>query len=263
MVTRNTTDYLFFGHTHPGNIRENNEDNILICPDHHLWAVADGMGGHAAGEVASRIAIDILQKACSQNESVAHAIDQAHEAIHSAVSAGKGSKGMGSTIVALQNQGSKYAIAWVGDSRAYLWSAQSPRQVKQLTNDHSYVQALLDKNLIRPEEAAAHPERHIITQCLGAQQNKLQVDVVTGTWQPNQWILLCSDGLTNELNDAEIAAVLHANLDGTLLGARRAVDKLIQQALDNGGKDNISVIITKPKSIPTAGIKGLLQRWLN
>src|SRR5690606_40296042 len=123
-----------------------------------------------------------------------------------------GALGMGSTVVALKSKSEKYQVAWVGDSRAYLWTPSlEGGRLEQLSTDHSYVQLLVDTGVIRPEDADSHPEKNIITQCLGMQElEKVKVDHTEHSWQKNQWILLCSDGLTDEVSDQTIAQILRS-----------------------------------------------------
>ena len=152
--------------------------------------------------------------------------------------------GMGSTVVALFTRDKHYQIAWVGDSRAYLWTASDEGgTLTRLTIDHSYVQMLYVAGTITAEEVESHPDKNIITQCLGMQElSRVNVDVTQGQWQKSQWILLCSDGLTDELSDSTIAQVLADNDDGQI-----AVEQLLHRALTNGGHDNITLqIIESP-----------------
>lgn len=232
--------------SHPGLVRDNNEDCFLSQPETGLWLVADGMGGHEAGEVASAIARDTIAANLLKNPNtpIDQAIQAAHQAILSSAQQGIGATGMGSTLVALKAHHNKYQIAWVGDSRAYLWTpSDDGGNLEQLSIDHSYVQMLVDKGLILPEEADSHPEKNIITQCLGMQElAQVKVDVIEGQWQKDQWILLCSDGLTDEVTDKTIAQILCGAENSVT-----AVDQLLQAALTNGGRDNITLqIIESP-----------------
>lgn len=232
--------------SHPGLMRDNNEDCFLSRPEQGLWLVADGMGGHEAGEVASAIVRDTIERYAQKNPlfSLPDAIQQAHSRILSSAAAGVGAPGMGSTVVALKSQGDKYQIAWVGDSRAYLWTpTREGGRIEQLSTDHSYVQMLVESGAISAEDAEFHPEKNIITQCLGMQElPQVKVDYVEQQWQQDQWILLCSDGLSDELNDKTIARIL-SEADNCVA----AVDQLIHAALTNGGRDNITLqIIESP-----------------
>lgn len=232
--------------THPGLKRGNNEDCFLAQPDAGLWLVADGMGGHEAGEVASAIVRDTIEKLAETSSlfSLVDAIQQSHHAILTSAEQGIGAYGMGSTIVALYSQKKNYQVAWVGDSRAYLWTPSlNGGELARLTTDHSYVQMLFASGAISAEEVENHPDKNIITQCLGMQElTDVKVDCVNGQWQKDQRIILCSDGLTDELSDDAIAYILANNTNSLT-----AVDQLLHEALTCGGHDNITLqIIESP-----------------
>lgn len=224
--------------------RDNNEDCFLVCPEFGLWGVADGMGGHEAGEIASAIVKNTLESSAQKRHTLQEGILQAHRNVLKAVEDGEGATGMGSTVVALQTNDHDYQVAWVGDSRAYLWS-QEPNggRLEQLTTDHSYVQMLLASGAIGEDEVANHPDKNVITQCIGSQDHQqVSVDMVSGLWQKQQRILLCSDGLTDEVDNQEIAQIL---CDART--PKEATQKLLQAALDHGGRDNITVqVIESP-----------------
>jgi serine/threonine protein phosphatase PrpC len=228
--------------TDKGRLRDSNEDNYLSIPERGLWLIADGMGGHEAGEVASAIVVETVQDSTQNGEPLIESIQKAHQSVLKAASEGVGAAGMGSTVVALQSTGTDYQVAWVGDSRAYLWTPdKNGGSLEQLSTDHSYVQMLLASGAIAKEEAANHPDKNVITQCIGSQDVKdIQVDSIRGKWRQGQWILLCSDGLTDELSDKAIARILAEA--GSL---RSAVDTLIAAALRNGGRDNVTVLIVE------------------
>lgn len=217
-----------------GLVRGHNEDAWLARPDLGLWVVADGMGGHSAGEVASALAVQAIESAVGRGLDLADAVRSGHGSILEAAATGHGAPGMGSTVVALHIQEHHYRIAWVGDSRAYLWDGS---ELRQLTRDHSYVQRLLDNGLITPEQALHHPERNTIAQALGVAGAGLSVDVVEGALFQHDQILLCSDGLTGEVRDAEIA---HRLASGN---PQQKVDALVRAALDHGGSDNVTVML--------------------
>ncbi len=221
--------------------RNNNEDSFLSCPELGLWIVADGMGGHAAGEVASAIVSETIQQCVERGDSLADAIQHSHQAVLSAAANGHGGQGMGSTVVALHCSGSRYEVAWVGDSRAYLWSPQAEQRFSQLTTDHSYVQMLYQTGAISEAELDTHPEKNIITQCLGSiELEQVSVESIEGDWQRGDKILLCSDGLSDAVSDGEIAEIMGA---GHTPGV--AVESLISSALTHGGKDNITAAMVE------------------
>ncbi len=230
--------------TNPGLQRDNNEDCYLSLPEQGLWLVADGMGGHEAGEVASAIVRDTLKN--SNGKTLPDAIQASHQAVLKAAEEGVGAEGMGSTIVALLSHNHEYEVAWVGDSRAYLWTPTADGgRLEQLSTDHSYVQMLVSSGAISADDMGNHPDKNIITQCLGSQElAQVQVDSVQGQWKRDQRILLCSDGLTDEVDDKHIAQILCDSRN-----SRVAVNRLLRAALKNGGKDNITVqVIESPLS---------------
>ncbi len=223
--------------THTGWVRELNEDSHLALPKLGLWVIADGMGGHEAGEVASGIAIREIASSIEQGMPLAKSIETAHRAIQTAALQGEGALNMGSTVVAAKLDGLRYEIAWVGDSRAYLWNGK----LHQLTTDHSYVQLLLNAGLITESEIPEHPSRNLISQALGtggADKANIKVDLVSGELGESDTLLLCSDGLSGEVTDDRIATILSETT-----GNQARVDRLIAAALDPGGKDNVTVIV--------------------
>ena len=231
------TASLYYGAaTDTGLLREHNEDTYIVLPEHGLWVVADGMGGHNCGEVASAIVIMQIAEQIKAGANLTDALQSAHQSVLSAVMEDIGKPGMGSTAVALRIESSQYQIAWVGDSRAYLWHDHS---LKQLSHDHSVVQQMLDSGEINEQQAINHPYRNIITQSLGSTYTEqVKVDSVNGELSRDDKILLCSDGLTGEVSDQQIAEILNSAKDN-----QGAVQHLINQALDNGGSDNITVLL--------------------
>ena len=229
--------------THTGNVRDHNEDSIRVDEKNALWIVADGMGGHDSGEVASAIACDIINKQVADGAGLTTAIQAAHHEIISAGQSGVGSVGMGTTVVALQAHENDFDIAWVGDSRIYLWDGQ----LRQVSKDHSLVQKLLDSGVITEAAARSHPDSNLIYQCLGSLEvDDVEVDHISGQFFRHQKILLCSDGLSDEVEDKDIAEILANG------GSEQEIcERLVQAALDNRGRDNISVIlVSAPEDAP-------------
>lgn len=227
-----------FGYaTSAGMVRKNNEDSLCLRPDIGLWAVADGMGGYRGGETASRIAVEQLSEDVAADIPLSNSISRIHRRIIDVSSRNPAYASMGSTIAALKTDGKEYEIAWVGDSRAYLWKGE---RLTRLTRDHSYVQVLVDSGRISASEALDHPDRNVITQALGAREIR-EVDVgrIRGSFDDNEKILLCSDGLTNEVDDSRIASIL----EQSSLSEQILVDRLMAAAKKNGGSDNISAIL--------------------
>lgn len=228
-----------FGHlTHVGLRREHNEDTYYGDSQLGLWLVADGMGGHEFGEVASALARDTIVNGVRQGQSLSDAIRAADQEIIRHSQHRAEALPMGTTIVAVRLTQSRFEIAWVGDSRIYLWDGQ----LQQLSQDHSYVQELIEQGAITPEQARTHPHRNVITQALGVTDPQvLRVEVMQGELKPHMQLLLCSDGLTEEVDDAQIATILAK----TQLSAQECVDQLVLAALDGGGSDNITVVLLR------------------
>ena len=221
--------------TDVGKVREHNEDCFCVNPELGLYVVADGMGGHASGEVASEIAVTTIEQQIKNGYDMVEAIEDAHVAILQGVKSGRGKHGMGTTVVAVQMNGDDYTLAWVGDSRAYLWDDG----LIQITKDHSMVQMLIDTGQITRQEARSHPRKNIIYQNLGAPEVKLpEVSLKRGTLYKDQKIILCSDGLSDDVEDQQIEKIV-----GSTGSDAEAVEELVTAALDNGGNDNVSVII--------------------
>ena len=232
---RQRSRYPFSAQTNVGRQRALNEDSILALPP--LFAVADGLGGHEAGEVASALAIDTLRDHAPRAvdaPALVRAVQAANNAVLQAGETGVGREGMGSTMTALMVEHGKAAIAQVGDSRAYLLRS---RQLTQLTEDHSVVAAMLRSGHITAEEARVHPQRSVITRALGSDPN-LIVDQFEITVLRGDRLLLCSDGLTSMVDDAHIAAILNSQLD-----PHQAAVTLIEAANNAGGADNVSAIV--------------------
>ena len=239
-----------YAETNVGLQRSNNEDTFLDCPEHKLWIVADGMGGHAAGEVASSIASQVIRDSYRKGCSLSESIQAGHTAVLKAAANGLGGRGMGSTVVVLATEANdRFQIGWVGDSRAYLWSEN---KLTCLSKDHSYVQMLFDSGLISEEDMMYHPEKNIITQCLGSLElESVNVSVVDGAWKGDDKILLCSDGLTDSVTDPEIEQILNE-----ASSIESATTSLINAALSRGGKDNITVVLVESKG---SGLRSLFK----
>lgn len=241
-----------------GRVRGHNEDAVLCLPELGLWAVADGMGGHECGEVASALALDTLRQCVVAGSGLESSIHAAHQAILVAVQE-EGGRRMGSTVVAVRFVDADYEVAWIGDSRAYRISLDG---IERLTRDHSWVQAMIDAGELSLDEARQHPRRNIVTQCLGQGEQELEVGRVQGSLAPGELLLLCSDGLTGELTDEQIQEVCAgaATLD-------ELVEELIGLANRLGGKDNISCIVLGRSMAESTEIdarpRNFLSRWLH
>ncbi len=203
-----------------------------------LWLVADGMGGHAGGARASEIALETIRHRRMDGADLRDAVLDAHHAIRSEQAARPEFNDMGTTVVAAVEHDGMFEVCWVGDSRAYRFSPES-RQLELLTRDHNVAGMLVAAGALSPAEAARHPQRHVLTDCLGLTgEHEPRIGALQDRWRPGDWLLLCSDGLTGELDDAEIERTL-ANSDN-LATAQTA---LLEQALAAGAHDNVSIVL--------------------
>lgn len=219
---------------HKGRVRAKNQDRILVLEDKGIFLLADGMGGHASGEIASQIAVEVTAKEVQDGSDLTSAILKANNEIKNAVERGEGAKDMGTTIVALLLTGNMYQLAWVGDSRAYKMNGG----IEQITIDHSLVQELVNQGIISQEKAETHPKRNILTRALGIIDDSVDmVGCLTGKLEKNQTLLICSDGLHGLVSDKRIRKAVSKAKE-----PQAAVGKLVKLALKAGGTDNISVI---------------------
>ena len=226
---------MMIGATHSGR-RNHNEDCFAADATLGFALVADGMGGYACGEVASALVRDCVYEGVKKGDSLVQCIESAQSRVLEEASSDPGKAGMGSTVVATSFAGDSYTIAWVGDSRAYLWSPQL-NELRQISRDHSYVESLVIAGAITPEQALQHPDRNIITQAVGG-ADELIIDQIEGRLGAGQQLMLCSDGLVDELLDGEIAAYLQAAESPAI-----ALENLVAAAVTAGGRDNITVVI--------------------
>ena len=271
--------------THTGHRRENNEDQFFVArvtraletlmtslsagdvPDradelNYLMVVADGMGGHAAGEVASRLTIGALVALALQipdwilraDAAHAHEIERrAREAVQQVgsmlVERGRQDaslRGMGSTLTAARSYGRELLIVHVGDSRAYLLRAG---QLQRLTRDHTYAQMMVDAGLCAHDDPAILGVRHMLTNVLGGAVDEVDVDVDLLGMEDGDRLLLCSDGLTDSVDDQTIGVTLQR-----ALSSREACERLVQLALDGGGHDNVTVVVASFEFPPAASV---------
>lgn len=224
--------------THVGKVRKVNEDAILSMPDHAVWVVSDGMGGHEAGDYASRAVVDAIAMIEPDLEpremirALRAAIQRAHEVI-AGEAAERGGGTIGATVVTLVLTNGHFASFWAGDSRLY---RLRDSQIEMLTTDHSVVAELVVAGQMTWDEAEMHPQSNAITRAVGVGQD-LELEKIRGDTMPGDRFLLCSDGLTKYAT----FEVLRRALVG--IGIETVVDKLLQIALDGGGGDNISIIV--------------------
>ncbi len=219
--------------TDVGRVREHNEDSYLA--QDRLFAVADGMGGHRGGEVASRIAVDALARhGGSDHAGLAGAIREANQAVLARASRDPEKlRGMGTTLTALVAGDGAVHLAHVGDSRAYILR---DGELTQLTEDHTLVQRMVTEGSLSPEEAEVHPQRSVLVRALGVEAD-LEVDEVFREVRAGDRLLLCSDGLTDLIADADIRGLLDVD------SRRLAVTGLVRAALDAGGRDNVTCVV--------------------
>ncbi|WP_299154036.1 protein phosphatase 2C domain-containing protein [uncultured Tateyamaria sp.] len=238
--------------TDVGRVRKLNEDSLLVQPMSGLWLVADGMGGHTAGDFASQAivaemetigvpagAMD-LRARFMDRLTRANATIQAH-----AVEVGRGT--IGATVAALIIQQDHFACIWSGDSRVYRMRGQ---KLTRVTRDHTEVQALLDAGSITAEQAESWPRKNVITRAIGVTELP-ECDMVEGTLEDGDLFLLCSDGLTEYFEDSELAEVLYEGVDFPLDGM---CAHLVGTALARGGKDNVSVVIVRCHRLSLPGL---------
>lgn len=217
--------------------REHNEDAFFVDDALGLMVVADGVGGHQAGEVASQVTCEVLARDVQHSGDLDGAIRSANLEVRDAVAAGRGKAGMATTVVAAQFDGSRYELAWVGDSRAYLWDGQ----LKLLTRDHSYVESLLEAGQITFAEARNHPRKNVIVQAIGLQdEDKLRVGSNRGQLKAGDTLVLCSDGLSDVVDCDRLAEILAR--DEPL---EQRCQELVRTAVQNGGRDNVTVVLVQ------------------
>jgi len=245
------------GGTDIGRKRGHNEDSYGIFPEDGVAVVADGMGGHAAGDVASRIAVDTLagfvqsvagreditwpfrldEKLSRGANTLVIGAKLANQTVMERAASTHELRGMGTTLVAALADGDMLHIVHVGDSRAYLMSGGA---FSRLTVDHSFVEEQVQAGIITPERARTHPMRNIVTRALGIRE-ELDVELTTRTPLPGDVFLLCTDGLSGMLDDSAIGRIIMDNLSDP----ESCVKKLIEAANERGGDDNITVVLIK------------------
>ena len=244
------TNITCIGKSDVGTVRPNNEDAFLILPERGVVTVADGMGGHASGEVASRTFVDTVREVFDgvgippgqeTDELVREAYRLANERILRQAGENPRHRGMGCTAEVMVFSRDTFVVGHVGDSRTYRFRQ---RELRQVTRDHTVVQEQLDHGLITPEEVRRHPHRHIISRAVGM-GDSLAVDLVRGKCLPGDLFLLCSDGLYDMVEDDSIREVLSLPLD-----LERKAERLIESAKEGGGHDNITVVLAEVRSTP-------------
>ncbi len=250
-----------YGHTDTGPVREHNEDNLLIDMEKHVYLLADGMGGHAAGEVASQMAVDTAHEVLTVGEDpdetrlvrdvdpqddsdilrerMRYAMNQASVRIRRESDSKPETRGMGTTLVVLVLDGENAHLAHVGDSRAYLYRGG---RFTRLTRDHTVVQQEIDAGRLTPELARLVPHKHILTQSVGF-HGPVEPDTTTRVVETDDIFILCSDGLTDPLTDDDICRLITDTPFDDL------AQVLSDEALRAGGEDNVTVVVVKVLSM--------------
>ena len=247
--------------THPGKVRERNEDSCLVRTDIGLWAVADGMGGHEAGDVASRILVESLD-AIERPEAAADLLEQCDAQIRHAnrrimdLGCARNGATIGTTAAVLLVRNTHYACVWAGDSRIYLINSGS---IRQLSRDHTEVEELIATGSLSREQARKWPS-NVITRAVGVAEH-LELDIATGQAAAGDVFVLCSDGLTKHLRDDEILQYAAGR------NARAACEAMLELALKRGGLDNVTVVVARllsavaQSSEPTNSPVTYVPRW--
>ena len=242
--------WLGVGRTETGHVRSTNQDVFAAINSCNFWIVADGMGGHPAGDVAAHLAVDAATQRAKallaetdlapkeQKARLSETIIAGNRAIHDRIREDPALKGMGTTVVAMTIAPTSPPVAHIahlGDSRAYLFHAG---RLTQLTRDHTLVAVLLERGLINEATARAYPDRHVLAKGLGMGLD-MTPELTTTALTLDDVLMLCSDGLTKMLDDADIASILAR----TQRNPRRACHDLVEEALTRGGEDNVTVIV--------------------
>jgi serine/threonine protein phosphatase PrpC len=266
----------FGARTDTGRVRHNNEDSFLAAPEMHLFALSDGMGGLSAGEVASRLTVNCVAAHCRDADAdptlefvgaelsgispasnrLASAVRFANRIVYDAAHRHSAQHGMGATVVAVRFTQERMTVAHVGDSRAYRLRG---RHLEQLTQDHSLVAEQVRRGQITERQAGASGLRNVLMRGIGV-ESEVAVDVSEELVMEQDIVLLCSDGLTRELSDSQIAHVLAAHAC-----AQTAADRLVDLAGQAGGLDNITAVVLRP-SLGTGGRRSgarILGRWFS
>jgi len=246
--------YTYGARTDTGLVRRGNEDHFVVLAERGIFIVADGMGGHAAGELASEMAVRITCEALGSLQGLSDeemcrrmrgAIQAANDAIFERTVAEWDKQGMGTTATVLVVLGGRYVIGQVGDSRAYLLRQG---RLLQLTKDHSYVQELMDAGLITPAQARTHRYSRAITRYVG-ESPEITPDLYCGALVEGDVLLLASDGLTEMLEDEQLVRILSSHGE-----PQRCADRLIEEANARGGLDNITAVVVRSLPARAGGV---------
>lgn len=219
-----------------GKVREHNEDTVYVDNERGLWIVADGMGGHACGEVASQLAIEVVSNSVSEGAKLINTVSSAHQAILDQTKAQPEQKGMGTTLVAATGVNGGFNLAWVGDSRAYLFNEEN--NLKQITIDHSFVQDMVERKVLTAEEAIGHPQSNLISRSLGMLGRGFGVDEVNVYPKSSGLLFLCSDGVTDYLPYEQLQPLFKKPKP-----LQDIADSICNSILETEAADNFSFIL--------------------
>ena len=258
-------NYLFCAKTDPGRARDNNEDSVVYDEPSLTAVLADGMGGYNAGEIASGMATAFIKselsrwiteagngiKAKEVRRAMEICVDNANRSIFNSANSNANYAGMGTTLVVGVFREDKLILGHIGDSRCYRLRAGS---LEQITKDHSLLQEQMDAGLISPEQAATSSIKNLVTRALGVDESVL-LEVNEHQVQVGDLYLMCSDGLSDMVDDDAIAKIVTSQLP-----LEQTATQLIAQANENGGRDNISVLLVEVQEAPEK--RGLIARWL-
>jgi protein phosphatase len=239
--------------SHPGRVRTHNEDNLVLRPEFGLWAVADGMGGHQNGALASATVaarLSAIGRAGSAAELLAQlerSVLEANAELRRQIRVNAGAT-MGSTLAVLLVHGRHFACVWSGDSRIYLIRGG---RITQVSRDHTEAQDMIERGVLTAEEARSWPRRHVITRAIGV-HDKPELEIDNGELQGGDVFVLCSDGLTDHVRDEEILR------EAATAGAQPACDALLALTLERGASDNVTVIVVRYRQ----GDDGEKTRWV-
>nr|MDP2191745.1 Stp1/IreP family PP2C-type Ser/Thr phosphatase [Rhodoferax sp.] len=245
-------NYTFCAQTDPGRVRENNEDSVAFDEATHVGVLADGMGGYNAGEVASGMATAFIKSELVQwlsetgqqadvgqvRRAIEICVANANRSIFNAANANPQYSGMGTTLVVAVFQGAWLMLGHIGDSRCYRWRGN---ELLQITSDHSLLQEQIDAGWLTPEQAAASPNKNLLTRALGV-GNAVLLELKAHQLEAGDIYLMCSDGLSDMMEDAAMARILQ---NGSSLA--QMAQELVFRANENGGRDNITVLLTQVK----------------
>jgi len=225
--------------SHVGKVRDHNEDALLVDDEHGLYIVADGMGGHAAGEVASALAVDVVSREVQAGNTLTQAVQCAHHAIVQQAEAKPEQKGMGTTVVAVQQKALSLRLAWVGDSRIYRFTDNT---LEQLSIDHSFVQDMVLREVLTEEQARNHPDSSLLRQALGkADLLDVKVDSLSMPLNHTGILLLCSDGVSDMLSHAQLHTLFVSGADSL----PRLNEALQEALLETPASDNFTYILLR------------------